>query len=112
MSSSVFADSVALLARCDGVMDELEANCCAPRRSPRMAELRDALAATTSLLGAYEAQTVSAEDVVDSIETAGSQIGGLQVSCCAPSRMPLYDSLLHDLMQVQRTVKRHAKLAH
>lgn len=77
-----------------------------------MAELRSALESTRSLVNAYSAEAVQPAEVVRSIETAGAHVGSLQVSCCAPDRMPLYDTIQHNLMEVQRKVKQHAKLAH
>lgn len=112
MSTGVFDSVEELLTICDSAMNALEDRCCSPARSPRMAELRLALESTRSLVTAYSAEAVRPGEVVRSIETAGAQVGGLQVSCCAPDRMPLYDTIQHNLMEVQRRVKRHAKLAH
>lgn len=75
-----------------------------------MASLRSTLAETTRLLKSLDGQT-TAMDIVDQIESAGAQLGALQVTCCAPSRMPLYDTLLHNLMEIQRSVTRHAEAA-
>lgn len=108
----LIASSVKLLVECDGVMDELEDKCCVPGRSPNMAELRRTIATTRGLVESLDDSPTSAEATVDEIADAGSQIGRLQVTCCAPARMPLYDDLLHNLMEVQRSVKSFAKLAH
>lgn len=101
-----------LLSGCDEIMVELEEKCCVPRRSPQMARLKETLSETRELVGTDGGLTVRAEETVGTIENAGAQIGRLQVTCCAPSRMPLYDELLHNLMKVQRLVKQSAKLEH
>jgi hypothetical protein len=107
-----FQEAGDILAKCDVSMDELEAKCCAPRRSPQMEELRRTLAQIRVQLARAHESWLASEATVEVLAEAGEQIGRLQVTCCAPSRMPLYEGLLNHLMQVQRIVKRHAKLAH
>lgn len=107
-----FQDAGEFLTKCADAMDELEARCCAPRRSPQMERLRRTLAQVDAHLAlAHDSQEASAA-TVEAIAEAGEQLGRLQVTCCAPGRMPLYEGILNHLMQVQRIVKRHAKLAH
>ncbi len=101
-----------LLDECDEIMVELEEKCCVPRRSPQMARLKETLSETRQLVDSVIGDESDAEVTVQVIEGAGAQIGRLQVTCCAPSRMPLYDELLHNLMKVQRRVKQRAKLEH
>ena len=112
MLNTPYEDSADLLQKCDVAMDELEAKCCAPRRSPQMQELRGTLQRARGQLARSHESPQAAETTVAVIAEAGEQIGRLQVTCCAPSRLPLYDELLHSLMQIQRAVKRYAKLAH
>ena len=38
------------------------------------------------------------------LEDAGSQVGGLQVGCCTPKRLPLYTRILHDLTTAQLAI--------
>lgn len=75
-----------------------------------MASLRSTLAETTRILKSVNGQT-TAMDIVDQIETAGAPLGALQVTCCTPSRMPLHEILLHNLMEIQRSVTRYAEAA-
>lgn len=50
--------------------------------------------------------------LIANLESAGGQIGTLQVTCCAPSRLPLYARMLDDLTKVQRTVTSRLELEH
>jgi len=54
----------------------------------------------------------AAEGIVSGLEDAGAQIGALQVGCCTPARMPLYATMLEELMAVRRTVKKAAGIGH
>jgi hypothetical protein len=107
-----YQDAGDLLEQCDVAMDELESKCCAPRRSPQMEELRRTLAQIEARLARAHESLDASEVAVEALAEAGEQLGRLQVTCCAPGRMPLYEGMLTNLMQVQRIVKRHAKLAH
>lgn len=101
-----------LMDECDTAMDELEDQCCVPRRSPQMKALRETLAETRNLVAEIAESDDGPKRAVASIEAAGAQLGRLQVTCCAPARMPLYELLLNNLMKVQRGVKRYGKLEH
>ena len=92
-------------------LDELEAGCCVPGRSPRMARLRATIdEAATHLDTAIDEEEGSG--FIASLEDAGGQIGTLQVTCCAPSRLPLYARMLDDLTMAQRTVTSRLDLEH
>lgn len=52
------------------------------------------------------------ETTIAQIDDAGAQIGWLQVGCCAPSRLPLYHTLLEGLTTTQRSIKRVAGAGH
>jgi len=101
-----------LLDGCDKIVVKLDDMCCAPRRSPQMAQLKETLSEARRLVDTVDGNEAQAAATVQVIEGAGAQIGSLQVTCCAPPRMPLYDELLHNLMRVQRAVKQRAKLEH
>lgn len=91
-------------------LDELEAGCCVPGRSPRMAALRSTLVDAQTRLGTVSERTGA--EVITVLEDAGAQIGSLQVSCCAPSRLPLYARMLEDLTKTQRTITGAFALEH
>lgn len=105
------AIATALLEGANATLVELESKCCQPLRSPRMAALADTLKEIEGLVPSA-ADAAVAESLVSQLDHAGSQIGGLQVTCCAPARMPLYSSMLTDLMKLQRWVKRQSDLGH
>ena len=46
------------------------------------------------------------------MEDAGAQVGRLQVTCCAPSRMKLYSEFLAGLTKAQIHVKQSLNLEH
>jgi hypothetical protein len=91
-------------------LDVLEAGCCVPTRSPRMADLRETLNRAEAELEAAQHETGPA--VIATLEHAGAQIGSLQVACCAPARLPLYTRILADLTTAQRTVTAGFDLDH
>lgn len=83
---------------------ELDAGCCVPGRSPRMKALAATLRQARATLEDATAGTTDGEDAIPVLEEAGAQIGRLQITCCAPSRLPLYTRMLADLSKAQRTV--------
>ncbi|MDH3540042.1 MAG: hypothetical protein OEP52_08615 [Acidimicrobiia bacterium] len=93
-------------------LEELDANCCVPGRSPRMAQLADTLSAARVRIQGLDLDPGSAADAIAQLEEAGAQIGSLQIGCCAPSRLPLYADMLRELTGAQRTIKRTLDLAH
>lgn len=93
------------LDECGVALDELEARCCEPSRSPRMKALAETLGEARGLIAGLTAD--ADEDAVrTTLEDAGAQIGRLQVACCAPARIPLYATILEGLMTTQRAVDR------
>jgi hypothetical protein len=49
---------------------------------------------------------------LDLLEDAGGQIGRLQVGCCAPDRLPLYERILTGLTTAQIAVSRARGAGH
>ena len=99
-------DAYAALDECEAALEELETRCCMPDRSPRMKSLGDTIAGARSSI-----ERVGAGDYDDAMERtfeelkdAGSQIGWLQVGCCAPDRLPLYHTLLEGLTTTRKSV--------
>lgn len=90
----------AALVSAGAALSELDARCCEPDRSPRLAALADRLAVVRSLVEAG----AEPADVVAELEAAGAMVGELQVGCCAPNRLPLYADILRQLTTVQRVV--------
>jgi hypothetical protein len=107
----IIVSSVAILDECEDTLDELETECCTPWRSRAMKRLRNTLGDARRTVESLNS-AVSAAATIDKLASAGAQIGRLQVTCCAPARMPLYDSLLHNLAQLQLSLKNYAKLEH
>ena len=90
---------------CTRALGDLDAMCCEPGRSPRMAELGATLDAARGELRTVAADAGSGTAAaMETLEDAGAQIGRLQVGCCAPSRLPLYNEILESLMTAQRTL--------
>ncbi len=99
------------LNKCDSALQKLEASCCEPGRSPRMASLAETLgAARLSLSHIVDEDT--ARLAIDLLENAGAQIGHLQIGCCALDRMPLYAEMLVELTKAQRAVTKARDLGH
>jgi hypothetical protein len=99
---------------CEVALEDLEARCCRPERSPRMKALAETIAAVRS--GLEDVGNGDHHGAVDAtithIEDAGAQIGWLQVGCCAPNRLPLYHTLLEGLTTTQRSIKKAAGAGH
>lgn len=79
------------LDEAERVLGRLDATCCVPERSPRMAALRE----TIGRVRAAAADRPGEAALL--LEEAGGQVGSLQVACCAPKRLPLYTEMLHQL---------------
>jgi hypothetical protein len=52
------------------------------------------------------------EEVLLLLTAIGSQVGGLQVECCAPARMPLYAETLENLTTTQWSINKHLGREH
>ncbi|NOX23862.1 MAG: hypothetical protein GXP36_12355 [Actinobacteria bacterium] len=100
------APAYVALDEAEVALADLEARCCKPERSPRMQALADTLAEVRSGLENVNSDHAAADQVYDTLGDAGSQIGWLQVGCCAPNRLPLYHTLLENLTVTQRAVKK------
>lgn len=76
--------------------------CCDPDRSPRMTGIEDALVAIRTDLDSLDPESL--DRALLGIEEIGAVIGSLQVTCCAPSRMPLYAEALTHLNTIQLAI--------
>lgn len=93
------------LDKCVAALGELDMRCCAPGRSPRMAELGATLTEARVKLRAVTIEpTAGAPAAMATLEDAGAQVGRLQVGCCAPDRLPLYAEILENLTIAQVTL--------
>lgn len=99
---------------CEVALEELASKCCRPERSPRMKALGETIAAARvgvdDVAGGHDHDAL--ESTIAQLEDAGSQIGWLQVGCCAPSRLPLYHTLLEGLTTTERSIKKAAGAGH
>lgn len=84
---------------CDAALIKLNKTCCDPGRSPQMIRLAETLSEARRRLDAVPSS--SAGEVIAYLESAGAQVGRLQVGCCAPNRMPLYVTILAALSEAQ-----------
>ena len=98
--------ALAALDRCQTALDELDAECCAPGRSPRMLALGDTLASARSDVEGTGLNPGVASKAIVKLEDAGAQVGRLQVTCCAPGRMKLYADFLAGLTKAQINLSR------
>ena len=107
-----FVRAFASLDNVDEAVTELHENCCQPLKSPRMDRLTNTVNAARERLGEVGEDPAVAGEVVAILHDAGSQLGHLQVDCCAPGRMKLYATALENLSTVQRLLKRSFELDH
>jgi hypothetical protein len=91
-------------------LEKLDVGCCEPGRSPRIAALSVAFSKARHEVKSLSEDT--ANKVLSDLEDIGAQIGALQVGCCAPARMPLYSTMLEQLVNVQRTINRSLDRGH
>ena len=89
---------------CAVALEQLEARCCDPGRSPRMAAPGETLAAARRHLGDLATGDDASRSALAGLEDAGAQVGRLQVGCCAPNRLPLYADLLEGLTRAQLAI--------
>lgn len=94
----------AALDDCDAALERLDALCCDPGRSTRIAALTATVAQARSGLMAIDGSARVADLVLEQLEDAGGQTGALQVGCCAPNRLPLYARVLENLAAVQHSI--------
>ncbi|MCP3972876.1 MAG: hypothetical protein GY720_00115 [bacterium] len=100
------------VGKAEVALAELDANCCVPGRSPRMAKLSHTLSEVRAGIRGLDEDASGSTATLAHLEDAGAQIGSLQIGCCAPSRLPLYTEMLKELTGVQRTITRNLDLAH
>jgi hypothetical protein len=106
------AESPTSLDDCDAALRKLDAGCCDPGRSPSMAALAETLDAARTALERFDHGEEELGTVVAHLEEAGAQVGRLQVGCCTPTRLPLYERILEGLTTVQLTASRAAGAGH
>lgn len=94
----------AALDDCRAALEKLDALCCEPGRSPRIAALASTVAQARSGLMTLDGSVAVADLVLGYLEDAGGQTGVLQVGCCAPNRLPLYARVLENLTTAQRSI--------
>jgi len=107
-----FDRALAAIDKAEVALEELEANCCVPGRSPRMARLGDTLSSVRAGIRELDEDGDSGDDAIAGLEDAGAQIGSLQIGCCAPARLPLYTEMLKQLTGAQRTITRGLDRGH
>lgn len=105
-------DAVAALEKCQGALERLEATCCLPGRSPRMQELGSTIDRARHQITRTAEDAEAGDAAIGIMENAGAQVGTLQVGCCAPNRMPLYTTILENLMTAQIAVNRSLDRGH
>ena len=91
------------MEKCQAVVSRLHKMCCEPNRSPRMQAIEESLVRTRPRLSAGITDETGG-DLLGSLKAIGSQLGGLQVECCAPARMPLYAEALERLTATQWSI--------
>ena len=94
------------LAAATAALDELDARCCDPGRSPQMIALREQLDQVRKLLPAASSDASAAGATLAVLEEAGAMVGALQIGCCAPNRLPLYARMLDRLTKIQIEINR------
>lgn len=77
-----------------------------------MARLAETLERARRQFDAVDGDPDELDRLIGILEDAGSQLGTLQVTCCAPARMPLYARMLEDLTKIQRAAKSAAGEGH
>jgi len=77
-----------------------------------METLVETLTSARKEIGEMNGDSDTADNVIEILEDAGSQLGYLQVNCCSPGRMKLYITSLDSLTKVQRGVNRAIKKGH
>jgi hypothetical protein len=96
--------AMAALDDCGAALEKLDALCCEPGRSPRIAALAATVAQVRSQLRSIDGSIAVADQLLRHLEDAGGQTGVLQVGCCAPNRLPLYTRVLENLTTAQRSI--------
>ncbi len=100
------------LTECEAIVDRLHKMCCAPRRSPSIIAIKESIASARHDLEGHAPDADAVDSSIATVTDIGSEIGRLQVGCCAPARMPLYADALTHLTTVQRSLKRSIGRGH
>ena len=77
-----------------------------------MVRLGATIGEARSLIEVLAGPSADSSAAIHRLEEAGSQIGRLQVTCCAPNRLPLYASILEGLTGAQLAVNRALGTGH
>ncbi len=107
-----FDRGLVAIGRAEVALAELDANCCVPGRSPRMARLGETLSSIRTRIRELGEDPAAGDDIIAGLEDAGAQIGSLQIGCCAPSRLPFYTKMLKELSAAQRSLSRGLDRGH
>ena len=89
--------SVAALNECHTLLEEISSTCCQPQRSPTLNQISKYIQYAIAKLEDIKAITDSFNIYIEQIETCGSWVGKLHVSCCTPTREPMYQKILKHL---------------
>ncbi len=93
---------------CDAALIQLSKACCDPGRSPQIIELAETLDEARRRLDAIPSDPGLVKQAIADLESAGAQVGRLQVGRGAPNRMPLYVTILAALTEAH-TSQRFAR---
>lgn len=102
----------AALEDCRRAIVKLDKLCCEPGRSPRIAALSQAIEDADGSLRGLNGSTQAADATIALLEEAGGLTGTLQVGCCAPNRLPLYEQVLERLTTAQLMVNQTVGRSH
>lgn len=100
------------LDTCDTAIAKLHKMCCEPDRSPRLQAVADALIGVRSAVAQADLDHSVIDPTILALQDLGSQIGHLQVVCCAPARMPHYARLLEGFTKIQIALNQMRGQAH
>jgi hypothetical protein len=112
MTDDPLAPAFTALDDANATLERLHAMCCEPGRSPRMERLGATLATARAAVDRSAGESAAIDGAIEALQDAGSQLGWLQIGCCAPKRLPLYASMLEDLTTVQLTLNAVRGAAH
>ena len=112
MTTPDIEHALAARADCEATVERLHKLCCEPGRSPRLLAVEEELTALRATLAAVEWEPDRIDTVIARLEDIGASIGRLQVGCCTPARMPLYDDVLTGLTTIQIDLNRVRGTAH
>ncbi len=76
-----------------------------------MAEIRGTLEAADTI-GLDDADAARVTSILELLEVGGAQVGALQIGCCAPGRLPLYERMLERLTRIQLDLNRSLGRGH